>query len=114
MMNPDAAPHIKIEAQVLEYIPDAMTDTYQDKRFAAFDAAVLAIQAPANMANRQSIIYLPQPTNPNSPWRKTGAKLSFHIAVEMFEPGTIIFGSAVHDLQIKQSQKPGTGEVENE
>ena len=96
-------PRIEIEAQVLEYIPDAMTDIFKGNRFAAFDAAALMILAPTEMADRRLIIYLPQPTVTPSPWRQAGLRVSFDIAAEMLAPETTIFLSAVHDLHVRQA-----------
>ena len=94
-------PGIEIEAQIVEYMPDAMNDHFKDGRFALFDAAILAIRRPGGLDPRM-IIYVPQPAAADSAWRKVGATVVFHIASEMLAPGTAIFEGAIHDLRVKE------------
>lgn len=98
----DLPPRIEIEAQLMEDIPNAMTDHFEDGRFAIFDAAVLTVRRPADLANTRMVIYLPQPTAVDSPWHQVGSEVSFYIAPEMLAPGTVIFAAAIHDLQVKE------------
>jgi hypothetical protein len=101
MSIPDTPPRIEIEAQVTEYMPNAMTDHFEDNRFAAFDAAILRVLRPES-ANPQMIIYLPQPTAANGPWHRVGSKVIFKIAPEMLAPGTVTFVGAIHDLRVEE------------
>jgi hypothetical protein len=105
MSIPDMPPLIEIEAQLLEYMPNAMTDHFEDNRFAAFDAAVLAVQRPPDLANPRMIIYLPQPTAGDSPWRRVGSKVIFKIAPEMLATGTVVFAGATHELRVEEAAK---------
>ena len=95
-------PRVEIDGQIMEYVPDAMNDHFEDGRFALFDAAVLTVRGPAGL-NPRMVIYLPQPTAADSPWRRVGSKVAFQIASEMLAPGTVIFGGAVHDLRVNEA-----------
>lgn len=114
MMTVDMPPQIEIEAQVLEYLPNAMTDHFKGNRFAVFDAAVLTVLRPADMANHRLIIYRPQPATVHSPWRQVGCRVTFHIAAEMLVPGTMIFEPAIHDLRVKKAPEARDREAGNE
>jgi hypothetical protein len=102
MMSADMPPAIEIQAQIVEYMPDAMNDHYEDGRFALFDAAILAVRRPGDLDPRM-IIYIPQPAAADSPWRRVGSTVVFHIAPEMLAPGTAVFEGAVHDLAVKET-----------
>lgn len=102
MMTVDMPPRIEIEAQVVEYIPNAMTDHFEGNRFAVFDAAVLTVLAPADLVSRRLIIYQPQPAAVNSLWRRCGTRITFHIAPEMLAADTEIFEPAIHELSVKE------------
>jgi hypothetical protein len=114
MMTVDTPPRIEIEAEVLDYISSAMTDHFEDKRFAVFDAAVLAVRRPTDIPNPRLIVYLPQPTVVNSPWRRIGLRVIFQIAPEMLVPGTVIFEGAIHDLRVTKGSGARDGEAGNE
>jgi hypothetical protein len=109
MMNADRPPGIEIEAQIMEYMPDAMNDRFKDGRFALFDAAILAIRRPGDLDPRM-IVYVPQPAAADSPWRRVGSTVVFRIAPEMLAPGTAVFEGAVHDLIVKEALDARQGE----
>lgn len=98
----DTLSRIEIEAEILEYIPNAMTDHFEGNRFAAFDAVVLQALKPADMASRRLIIYRPTPAAANTPWSELGSRVTFRIAAEMIAPGVTIFEPAIHDLCVKK------------
>ena len=110
----DTPPRIEIEAEVLEYIPNAMTDHFEGNRFAAFDAVALKVLKPADMANRRLIIYRPTPAAENSPWSQLGSRVTFHIAAEMITPGVVIFEPAIHDLSVKKNPEARDREAGND
>ncbi|MBC8001540.1 MAG: hypothetical protein H7X97_03035 [Opitutaceae bacterium] len=86
-----------------------MTDRFEDNRFSAFDAAVTAVRRPIDRAGSRMIIYLPQPADPNSPWRRVGSTLIFRIAPEMLASGTLIFEGAIEDLRVKENPEAQAG-----
>jgi hypothetical protein len=113
-MIADTPPRVEIETRILEFVPDAMTDRFQDNRFSAFDAAVTIVRKPIDMADSRMIIYLPQPTDPKSTWRRVGSTLIFRVAPEMLAPGTLIFEGAIQDLRVKENLEARDGGTGNE
>ena len=109
-----ARDRIEIEAEVVEYIPNAMTDHFEGNRFAAFDAVVLKALRPLDMADRRLIIYRPTPAAMNSPWSRLGSTVTFHIAAEMIAPDVIIFEPAIHDLCVKEKPEAQDREAGDE
>ncbi|HRQ40312.1 MAG TPA: hypothetical protein PLD25_20565 [Chloroflexota bacterium] len=113
MMTVDTPPRIDIEAQIMGFMPSAMTDDFEDNRFAVFDAAILTVLRPIDRANRQLIVYQPHPADAHSLWRQVGSRIAFQIAAEMLTPEMMVFESAIHDLRVTEIPKDMT-EAENE
>jgi hypothetical protein len=91
-----------------------MTDHFEGNRFAAFDAVVLKVLKPADMANRRLNIYRPTPAAVNSPWSQLGSRVTFRIAAEMIAPEVIIFEPAIHDLSVKKNSEAQDREAGND
>jgi hypothetical protein len=103
MKTVDPPSRIEIEAEILEFMSSAMTDQFEDNRFASYDGAILRVLKPTDMASRQLVVYEPHPVAEHSLWRQVGSRITFRIAAEMLAPGTMIFGAAIHDLRVKEA-----------
>ena len=70
---------IDIEAQVIEYKPDAMQDDFASGAFASYDATVFEVLSPRRIKGQNIAVFHQEPAPENSFWRKVGAKLHFSV-----------------------------------
>lgn len=76
---PDAA--IQVEATVMQYIPRAMRDLFDDGRCVAFDAAELRLTAPPEWQGSNLVVHC-TPDRTNSPLSTVGGRCRFEIGRE--------------------------------
>jgi hypothetical protein len=91
---------IVLEALVQDYIPDAMTDQYEEGPPASFDATVIKVLSPGSLRDRSISIYHDRPEPPESLWRQQGEKVQLRIELDMLEEGIQVFSGAVSDLRL--------------
>lgn len=75
---PDAASMVTAEAAVVQYIPQAMHDLFDDGRCVAFDAVELRLTAPREWQGSNLVVHC-TPGNTNSPLCAVGGRCRFEI-----------------------------------
>lgn len=94
----DETPPMTIEAEVREYVRNAMRDDFGGGQFASYDATRLHLTSPEAVKGRDVPIYHDAPVPEDSPWRRTGHSVRFEIDPELLEGGTQVFAGAVSGL----------------
>ena len=103
---------IELTAIVVEYVPNAMHDNFEDGSFAVYDGTVLRIVSPQKYRGKL-VVYHDKPASDKSPWRALGATIQFSLDREVLESkSTQIFVGTVDVVKLKAREdrrKPNTG-----
>lgn len=90
---------VQVTAEVLDYIPNAMEDSYDDGSFDLYDATELRIVTPMRWAGRRLTIYHDNEISNDSLWRRSGRKILFDITLQNIFSDDLLFSDAVDNLR---------------
>jgi len=91
---------IQVRAAIAQYIPNAMSDRYEDGGFAVYDATLLQILAPEFLKGQELTVYHDVPPDAGSIWRQSSSQIQFEIEPELLEDNTQVFAGAIKNVEI--------------
>lgn len=95
-------PHIELKAFIESYVPNAMTDHFDDGPPVTFDATVIKVISPQAERDRSLTILHDHAEPEASLWRKQGQKVILQIDSDAITGNQQIFSGAV--LNIRQTE----------
>ncbi len=94
--------HIELEALIESYIPNAMTDHFDEGPQVSFDATVIKVISPPAMRDRSITIFHDLAPQESSVWRKQGLRVMLQIDSDTIAGSQQVFSGAV--LNIRQAE----------
>ena len=90
---------IDMEAEVVEYSPNAMQDDFASGGFASYDATALRIHSPGRLKGRTISVFHRDPMPENSFWRRPGARVRFSMEEADLEPSITLFTGGLWNIR---------------
>jgi hypothetical protein len=91
---------IQIQAAIAQYIPNAMSDDYDDGGFAMYDATLLQILAPESLKGQELTVYHDLPPDADSFWRQSSNQVQFQMESDLLADNVQIFAAAIKNVEI--------------
>jgi hypothetical protein len=90
---------IKIEAEIIRFIPNAMRDNLDEGNFVSYDATEVQVLSPESLKGKKLMIYHTPPIDTTSVWRRENSKLKFTIEKLLIDKEYLIFSSGLRDIK---------------
>lgn len=90
---------VHVTAIVVDYQPNAMSDTYDDG-FESFDATRFRVLSPPDLTGHEFNVYSTPDSPPDSPWRAVGRNVAFDIARGDLAAGKTLFEGALSGIKV--------------
>lgn len=91
---------LQITATIVDYIPNAMHDNFDDGSFEFYDATKVRVVAPENLAEQEFSIYHIGEVPEDSLWRIINQRIRFDLNKKELGRG-IMFDGAVSNLRVE-------------
>lgn len=89
----------EMEAEVIDYSPNAMHDDFASGAFASYDATGLRILSPDRLKGRTISVFHREPMPEDSFWRKPGARLRFSVEESDLGPSITLFTGGLWNVR---------------